>query len=317
VLTTDQGIAMTEALDKQMIMTGPVHGQFKEISMKLNYKIMCSQVFNSDQMELVYYIPESLENKREVLMLIQMLKGEKVSGIWNIRFGEEENSDLKIISDFIKVPSAVLDTIFVYHGNYFAYMRFNNSDLEKVSKIMLENVALDEEYSVESLDETKGTLSNIKNISEEIPLFVINVISDPPAKELEPHNNPMGKTWKRIIKSLSPDDLISAVYVTDESVSIPEFPIINEEMHMYLGSVRNPLLVHLNREFNEKGIVTFSRIQSINNGLFTMSFIISADQVSQAIRIMGKMFSLFPEWNCRISFASRLEDATEEDLLVV
>lgn len=76
---------MTEALDNQMIITGPVHGKFGEISMKVNYKIMCSQVFNSGQMELVYYIPESMENQREILMLIQMLKGEKVSGIWNIK----------------------------------------------------------------------------------------------------------------------------------------------------------------------------------------------------------------------------------------
>lgn len=308
---------MTEALDNQMIITGPVHGKFGEISMKVNYKIMCSQVFNSGQMELVYYIPESMENQREILMLIQMLKGEKVSGIWNIKLNEYENADLKIISDFIKVPSMVLDTIFVYHGTFFAYMRFNTSDLEKVSGILLENIAFGDQYSVEYLGETEGSFSNFKAISEEIPLFVINVVSTPPPEELEPRNNPMGKSWKRIIKSLSPDDLISAVCVTDDPISIPDIPAINEEMHIYLGSVRNPLLVHLNREFNEKGIVTFSRIQSIKDNLFTMNFIISADQVSQALRIMGKMFNLFPEWNCRISFASRLEDVAEGELPVV
>ena len=176
---------MTEALDNQMIITGPVHGKFGEISMKVNYKIMCSQVFNSGQMELVYYIPESMENQREILMLIQMLKGEKVSGIWNIKLNEYENADLKIISDFIKVPSMVLDTIFVYHGTFFAYMRFNTSDLEKVSGILLENIAFGDEYSVEYLGETEGSFSNFKAISEEIPLFVINVVSTPPPEDAD------------------------------------------------------------------------------------------------------------------------------------
>ncbi|WP_393972204.1 hypothetical protein OXIME_000823 [Oxyplasma meridianum] len=308
---------MMEALDSRLVLKGPLHGKFGEISVKVNHKILCTQIFNSGKMDIVYYIPVSVENQREILMMIQMLGGKKISDVWNIKLNEDENTDLRVILDFIKIPSIVLDAIYAYRGEFIAYMRFNNSDLNNVSETLLENIAMEEEYSVDYLGEANGTFSDMKSISEEIPLFVMEVISNPPLEELQPENNPMGKSWRRIIKSLSPDDLISAVCVTDELVSIPSFSLINQEKQIYLGSVKNPLLVYLNREFNEKGIVTFSRTQSLRDSLFRMNFVISADQVNQVVRVMGKMFRTFPEWNCRISFASRLEDATEKDLLVV
>jgi hypothetical protein len=256
-----------------------------------------------------------MEERKDVALILHMLKAEKVSGIWNIRLNEEENSGLNIISDFIRIHSAVLDAIFVSHGMFLAYMRFNQTELEKISNVILRRIAMDEAYSVVYLGETPGYLSIMKALSKEIQLFLIKIISQPPSEELTTRNNPMGKTWKRVIKSVSPDDLINAVYLLSESISVPGFTTINEEMHLYGGSVKNPLLVYLNREFNENGIVTFSRTQRIENNVFTMDFIIPEDQVNQSVRIMGKMFAMFPDWNCRIAFASRLEDVMETDLV--
>jgi hypothetical protein len=308
---------MNEALDTRIIISGPVQGKLGEISRKMDYKILCSQTFNADGLKVVYFIPEFMEKRKEVMMLLQMLKAKKVSGIWNIEVSEEENARLKIISDFIRVPSVVLDTIFVFHGTFFVHLRFNKADIESVSGIILNTIALDEGYSVEYLGESAGTLNTMKTISVEIPLFLLTVISKPPAEELESFNNPMGENWKRVIKSVSQDDLIRAVYLTSGNISNHDFHLINEEMNLYEGSIRNPLLVYLNREFNDNGIVSFSRAQRLEGSNFKMDFIISKDQASQAMRTMGKMFALFPEWNCLISFASRLEDALETDLVLI
>lgn len=316
-MTQDQVTTMEETLDSQIIITGPVGGKLGELSRKVNHRILCSQNYNSGEMELVYYIPESMEDQREILLLIKMLSAEKISGIWNIRANENDKTDVKIISNFIRIPSVVLDAMFVFRGSFYVYMRFNESDIEKVSDVILDRLTVDEGYSIEYLGESKGVFNTMKTISAEIPLFIITIASHPPQSELNYSNNPMGSSWKRVIKSLSPDDLINAVCVTDNTVSAPGFRPINENMHMYLGSVKNPLLVHLNRKFNENGIVTFSRTQSIEDSVFNMNFIISSDQVSQAVRIMGDMFTLFPEWSCQISFAANLDDAAERDLIPI
>lgn len=308
---------MTEALDSQIIISGPVYGKLGEISRKVDYKILCSQTFDADRVQIAYYIPESMEERKDVALILHMLKAEKVSGIWNIRLSEEENSGLNIISDFIRIHSVVLDAIFVSHGMFFAYMRFNETEQEEVSDVVLRRIAMDDGYSVVYLGESPGNLNIMKSLSKEIQLFLIRIVSQPPSEELTSHNNPMGKTWKRVIKSVSPDDLINAVYLPAESISVPGFTTINEEMHLYEGSVKNQLLVYLNREFNKNGIVTFSRTQRIENDVFTMDFVIPEDQVNQSVKIMGKMFAMFPDWNCRIAFASRLEEVLETDLVLL
>ena len=308
---------MTEALDFQIIVSGPVYGKLGEISRKLDYKILCSQTFDVEHFQIVYYIPESMEERKDVALILHMLKAEKVSGIWNIKLSEEENSGLNIISDFIHVRSVVLDTIFVFHGMFFAYFRFNQADLEQVSEVVLRSIATDEGYSVVYLGESPGILKVMKTLSKEIQLFLIKIVSQPPPEELTVFNNPMGKTWRRAIKSVSPDDLINAVYLPSENILVPGFATINEEMHLYEGSVKNSLLVYLNREFNRNGIVTFSRTQRIENDIFTMDFVITEEQVRQSMKIMGKMFSMVPQWNCRIAFASRLEDIMDTDLVLL
>ena len=308
---------MNETLDSQIIITGPVNGKLGELSRKVNYKILCSQNFNTGQMELVYYIPESMEKQRDVLLLIQMLKAEKISGVWNIRINENDRSGVKIISEFIQIPSVVLDSIFVFHGSFYVYLRFNKSDIEKISGIILDRLAVEEGYSIEYLGESMGLLDTMKTISRELSLYVLSVESLPPQNELEHDNNPMGKKWRRVIKSLSPDNLINAVYVTEDKVSVPGFTPINKNLNMYIGSVKNPLLVHLNREFSQNGIVTFSRTQSIDNSTFRMSFIIPSDQASQAVRIMGNMFRMFPDWNCHMSFAAGLKDVVADNLIPI
>lgn len=135
-----------------------------EFSKKMKITLNGNLILQGKNATLVFRIPESHVGTREASILIKQFRGIEDHGVTIIAMDVTGTAPTMFLTSLLSVRSVVLYHISLNEGLFHAYVRFNSSDLDKFSDLILQGPKQLNDFSIEFLGRSKIPLEGIKSI---------------------------------------------------------------------------------------------------------------------------------------------------------
>lgn len=219
---------------------------------------------------------------------------------------EKENMKiLFLIKDLLSLESVVFHNSYLSDGRHHFTFLLNTNDLEGVSGILLKYVTRDHSIKITRLGHA-GYYFKSSPESHERMIAVIR--SKPPENEQDLKNNPMGKSWLRMIKMSYGTERIDGVYLLEQENKSLEGRNAIVEGKMYSVTTENKLLEFLSRRFIGDKVVTWDQIHLFRDGYFYVYYSFQDLFRNNFIRIIHDLRDRFPEWEVELLLLQNMDE---------
>lgn len=288
-------------LDMQCILT--LEGDFPVEKFSKEYELFvpASIIIKKDHVELMYYLPESVDNTRDVNIFLKSFKARKIGRVWTIYTNSKHFPELRYMKTLTNIPSVVFDAMYLENGVHYLYFRFHHSFVKTVSEALMEGENIPRGLSIEYLGPSKGLLNILQKINEKLSLSIISVTTKPPKEELGIDRNPVSSgNWTREIKVVAESDNIQAVYFTDGPLKLEQGQKVStvcENEHIYEAKTENKVIGFYSSINGRIALPTVSRIQRFDGSSFRIETVLPDLFKSEYLIKISESLSRFPEWN--------------------
>ena len=286
-----------DKLDCQVKISYRPESKFAEASKKFKIEAFVGISFGRDSTESTFVISEGSQLNRDVTMFLRQYNAFEKDGIWRIRRETREpDVSVEIARDILGVPSAVLTDMWLSEGCYRAGFVFHHSHLKQVSDVLTRHEMNKSNLIIDYLGPTEGFASILNRINSEMELYVAEVRHTAPAEELKSPVNPTGPRWFRILKNPYGSYAPIGIYITDRPPE--ESPLVTPIARegIYMANSDNSYSKYMNREANERKVVTIGRFHDFSNPDFRVTVFMPAILAKEWLEIWDSSLDTFSSW---------------------
>jgi AAA+ ATPase superfamily predicted ATPase len=256
---------------------------------------------------LYYFKASDVEGKRDVDIFLRTYNARKRGGVITLYATSKSFVEYRFIGDLIKIPSVVMNYVYVSGGRHFFNYRFHSSSLKEVSNLLLsENKP--SSVQVESISMSRGLKQSLETFHKNAGLSVVVARSIPPKEEFTEDKNPMGSNWSREVKANDSEGRIRGVYYGAKEIKAEDVLKISDGI--YEADTDNPVLKYLSSKQDELIIPAISRFQTLINEDFTLVEVLPSLYKDDYIEMLSKASRLFPEWHLTLTEVESLDNTT-------
>ena len=240
-----------------------------------------------NHMILTMLMKKARDVDRFTTLFPRVFNGEEKGDSWLIKFPLKSFPELSIIDEINKIPSVIMQNLYLQNGKFMFDIRFHRSRSSEVSSIIMDHLADDDgKIALESFTLRSGAISFLTGMNSKVPLTLITysipafnedpiercLSSDDSIAEIE---KKPGSNYRALIFSKSPiterDDLIT----------------ISEEDNLYETWGDNPILREIRTIGNDNSILRLAHFLRVSEGRLIVSVFIPAVQAMDFIRIIA------------------------------
>lgn len=308
-----------KALDMRLILTYLGSYPISRFSRTKGMSFQAGVIFGKENMEISCFIPEELEDNREVSIFLAQnkVKKHKKNFILNFTFDNQEvYNALHSTVDGLK--SMVLDNLIMSNGTYYVSFRFSSRELTNVSNIVMRYAPLVEEVGVDYLGDNPGIENVMSEISEFTPLIRFEFSFEPPEKM--PADNiihALGNEWVTEARFMSSSPIFSQLIRTREKISNPEkYGIykVDEDQNLYETEMDIPIMNSYFLKSYDFRMLRFQRSMHYKEGKFKVGVTVPDILSSDYLRILSDTSNEFPDWNLTITKVSKIRAKVQDEV---
>lgn len=281
-------------LDMELVLVSDSGYPIEAFSKDHNLFVPAVLISGNEKVAVLYYFSETgVSGHRDVEIFLNRYSARKTNGIYTLYASSAKYPEYTFLRDIINIPSVMNYATYVWNGRHFFHFVFRHEYLPELSQVLL-SAGNSTGVHVYRLGKNNQMRQILKWIDERIKLYEVSVETIPPQTELEPDNNPLGPQWTREIKCRSFDDYIRAVYcspnprISDKAIRVTD--------NIFELETRNELLSYLASKEGNMVIPAFRRVQTLENGKFTISMILPEAYVSEYLRKIARASRMFNSW---------------------
>ena len=242
-----------------------------------------------DSMILILSMKKTGNADRFTTLLPRMFHAEDKGDSWLIKSPLKLFSEFSIIDEIVKIPSVIMQHLYLANGKLFLDLRFHDSRSKEISDFIMDHLADGGgEIALESLVPGSGAISFLTEMNSRIPISLISysipAFNEDPVERCLSSNDSVaeiekkpGPDYRALIFSKSPitekDDLIT----------------ISEEDDLYETWGNNPILQEIRSIGNDNSIFRLANFLRVDEGRLIVSVFVPTHQAMDLIRIIAKI----------------------------
>ncbi len=239
-----------------------------------------------DSMFLILSMKKTGNADRFTTLLPLTFQAEDKGDSWLINSPLKSFPEFSIVDEIVKIPSVIMQHLYLKNGRLVLDFRFHASRLNEVSDFIMDHLADGGEFVLESLVPRSSAISFLMRMNSMVPItlisFSIPALNEDPIERCLSSNDSIaevekkpGPNYRALIYSKSPitekDDLIT----------------ISEEDNLYETWVNNPILQEIRKVTNANSIFRLAHFLRVNGDRLIVSVFIPAHQAKDFIRIIA------------------------------
>lgn len=301
-------------LDKRIVIVYPGNQPVSQFSRKTSMSFQSALHFGEGNLELSYFIPEALNENREVSILLAQTKAKKDGGLYFMNYPFSQPTIFKALEEmFSNGASAVLDNVFLEDGDYYLSIRFHSNHLAFLSDYLMNYSDSIDGLNISYLGKNPGLpqiLAEVSRVSDIARIdWSVTVPDENNDNELYQR---LGNEWVSEVRYMTTGKRFSELFRTAEKIKDPEgsgLRVISEEENLYEQQFKNKnsFVGAYHKKSYESRVIRFSRNLHYVDGKLHVSGVIPRMQTRNLLRILAQCKEDFPDWNLTI-------DAIDTDL---
>lgn len=212
---------------------------------------------------------------------------------------------LESFSNFVNIPSVIVDAVLIEDGLTRVYFRFHRSASRKISDSFASDWSQYDMFSIELLGPNNGYQESFAEISSKVPLYSVEVKSRVPGNDMDITRDiamsTFGSTWEREVKYLIAGN-IQAIYYDNHSLLKDSKDVvdISTSEGIYQATFVNPLIEYYMREAENRQIVTLALPQRLTGNQFSFDVVVPEMQLTEFYSLIFESFKKFPDWKMEL-----------------
>lgn len=265
-------------LDKQCSISFTSNYRIFDISRKFGIAAPAIMLMNGTEPMIHFYIEKGAEKYREVKIFLDSLETKDILGNWVVSSRSDRYEELNAVSDVTKVPSVILDTIYLRNGYLNVSFRFHSRFINEISAVLGKYMRRFSNLNISKLGPAQSLMDILRETSLYVPLSLVGTLN---VNRETAEDNPLGSKWIRELKFTSADGLIHAVYKCENPQDVDKNKVteISEKDGIYEAVTRSDLVSFYAEKTNGDLISSFSRTHEcdgkrmIANSVFPSSYV--------------------------------------------
>lgn len=286
-------------------------GKLLEISDECNLDGICKVRARGDSA----YIITNLARRTAIKEVAEKLKNVGCTETPDAYKYVDETMDpgfTKLFLDLVKIPSVVIDAVFMHSGVRHVVFRFHDTNLRSVSTVLLSGNKLND-FSVLHLGKNVG-LDYLLDVDCDLNTLYYEIEATIPPSSMDIIGDPVittfGDNWHREVKYLL-DENIEAVYYEKSKIlnESPQLKEISAKDKTYRMTFQNPLVSRIFSRSTEDKITILGMQHQMSGPKFRMGMIVPEVVAADFHKILSDVFTEFKDWKIVIMSAASLRTA--------
>lgn len=274
--------------------------QIFQLAKKLDIFAVAMPLIRKSKVEIYIFFPEEASQKLENRIFLEQYHAKLSNKTWSIFVTSDEISEILPFRELSTINSVYFETMYVQNGNFVVNFKFHNSDLQKVSRYVMDAISLSSpnvSVKLSYIGPSRSLMDTLKVISSKFMLYSVSFASKPPERNKQPDDNPLGLKWTRFLRFPSEEQNIHGIYkISGEPVSMRGVNIISEKNGIYEAVTSNTVLKELALESNAVPLARFCENQEFDGDFMISSFITMESHLHTFITLIDELSTKFSDW---------------------
>lgn len=252
--------------------------------------------FDSGTPEYNFFHRIRKDDDRNLILSLKNMNAIEMNNILRVKNSTESyRKMMEFVSKIVKLPSAVLISVWLSNGRFYVNVLFNHWIAEDISATLMENFPQNLDTSLKYLGEGGGFNTILSQINSRSQIMIAQLELHPPDEELSAPRNPVGDSWVRILKFPMIEDDLNCVYFV-ENGSAPKSNALKISDRLYEAQTNNSFIHGLETKLNQYRIPIEVRVNILKDGKFT--YILAFPDIfrNEIVSIVSEMFHEEGQW---------------------
>ena len=242
-----------------------------------------------DSMILTLSMKKTGNADRFTTLLPRMFHAEDKGDSWLINSPLKSFSEFSIIDEIVKIPSVIMQHLYLKNGKLFLDLRFHQSRSGEISDFIMDHLAeAVGEITLESMVSGSGAISFLTEMNSRVPItfisYSIPAFNEDPVERCLSSNDSIAEIEKK-----PGPDYRALIFSKSPITKKDELITISEEDNFYETWGNNPILQEIRNVGNDNSIFRLAHFLRVNEGSLIVSVFIPAHQAMDLIRIIAKI----------------------------
>jgi hypothetical protein len=303
-----------DKLDTELILSMDPHDTLSEELAKFNIRSAIYTSFEHGVPHFNFFHKIREGEDRNILLFLKNMDAVEHNNILRVRGSTEAYRRLvETVSLIVKLPSAVIMSLWLEKGRFYANILFNHQVIDEVSSALMDHYEEGSHIAIEYLGDSGGFKTILSQIDQRSGIMMCQLTLTPPEGELIGENNPIGNSWTRIMKFPMVDNELSCVYFTDHIIE-QGGGMLRLQDHIYEAETSNIFLHDLEIKLSQKRLPVESRINILKDGNFFYLIAFPSIFRDEFVLILTEIFREEGQWHPTLTGLRKFGDWVDEFL---
>ena len=243
---------------------------------------------DGDSMNVILSMKKNENADKFIELLPRIFKTESKGNSWLIKSPLKLFPEVAIINDLIKIPSVIMQQLYLKNGKLFIDLRFHESRSKEISNFIVDHLTDDGKIVLESLLPRSSAMSFLIEMNSMAPITFISYSvplfnADPIERMLS-----SGDSIAEIKKNSGPN--YQALIFSKSSINKhDDFITISEKNNLYETWGSNPILKEIRTICNDNSIFRLALFLEVIEGRLMVSTFIPTYQAMEFIRLLSNI----------------------------
>jgi hypothetical protein len=293
-------------LDMKGIFSFSLDTDLNEISSKFGVKIIARIRRHKDNANAVLNMAYFDGNTKELEEKLKKFNPKKGNYGYVASLDITRSRFLDSFSNFVTIPSVIVDAVIIEEGLTRVYFRFHNSVSKHLSSSFASDWSQYDMFSIDLLGPNDGYRESFSEISKKVPLYSVEIKSRVPGNDMDITGDiamsTFGSTWEREVKYLIGGN-IQAIYYDSRSLlkkDSRDVVEISTTDGIYQATFVNPLIEYYMREAENRQIATLALPQRLVGNQFSFDVVVPKMLLTEFYSLIFESFKKFPDWKMEL-----------------
>ncbi|MEM0155101.1 MAG: hypothetical protein QW597_00650 [Thermoplasmataceae archaeon] len=278
--------------------------QIFQLARKLDIFAVAMPLFRKTRVELYLFLPEEASQRLENRIFLEQYHAKLSSNTWSIFLTSDDLSEILLLNELSGISSVYLEPMYLKEGNLAIDFKFHNSDLKKVSELVLDAVSISNtniSVKLNYIGPSRNVREALNTISSHFMLYAVSFACKPPERNKRAEDNPLGLKYTRFLRFPTEEENLHGIYrISGTPVSMNGVTIISESEGIYEAVTSNDVLMELSLKSNALPLARFSESQTLDGNIMIASFVTMESHLHTFVTLLDELSKKFQDWNIYI-----------------
>ena len=241
-----------------------------------------------DSMILILSMKKNENVDKFTALFPRIFHAEDKGNSWLIKSPLKLFPEVAIIDDLIKIPSVIMQHLYLKNGKLFIDIRFHESRSKEISNFIVEHLTDDGKIVLESLLPRSSAISFLTEMNSMVPITFISysvpLFNADPIEMMLSEGDSIAEIEKK------PGSNYWALVFSKSPINKQDdFITISKENNLYETWGNNPILQEIRNISNDNSIFRLAHFLEVNEGRLIVSTFIPTYQAMEFIRLISNI----------------------------